>query len=296
MTYTSMTLADPASGLSSVLQPRDGVKVMTLDVQPAVRAQSDQVPGGDGENDVTQFAAAAAATLTLRLFTSAAGFTAEEFIDEVMPLLNPGRRPVLTVTNDQWAGPRTLTLRFDSKTAPVDNPFSTDVAISWKVPSGAWQDAVAVEYDINAQVASTTGLIMTVTTGLRVQPTIGLDIPPVSTSGGDTMAAVDGSASPPWTARLYGPCTGPKLANDTAGGDIVFTDALVLAAGQYVLLDSAARTANLLSDPAQSQLGLLDFARTSWWRLQPGVTNLIRYHPTSGAGQAQLVFTPARIP
>jgi hypothetical protein len=292
-----MVLADAVSGLSSVLQPRDGVSVMTLDVQPGVRAQSDAVPGGDGENDVTQFLGSAAATLTLRLWTSAAtGLTPEDFLDEIMPLLSPARRPVLTVTNDQWAAPRTLTLRFDSKTAPVDNPVSTDVAISWKVPAGVWQDAAVVEYDVNAQVASATGLIMTVTTGLRMQPTTGLDIPPVSTSGGDTMAVAVGSASPPWTARLYGPCTGPKLANDTTGGDIVFTDSLVLAAGQYVLLDSAARTALLLSDPAQSQLGLLDFAHTSWWRLAPGVTNLIRYHPTSGAGQAQLIFFPARIP
>ena len=289
-----MVLADAVSGLSSVLQPRDGVSVMTLDVQPGVRAQSDAVPGGDGENDVTQFLGSAAATLTLRLWTSAAGFTAEDFLDEIMPLLAPFRRPVLTVTNDQWAAPRTLTLRFDSKTAPVDNPVSTDVAISWKVPSGVWQDALAVEYDVNAQAASTAGLIMTVTTGLRVQVTIGIDIPPSSTAG-DTLAVAVGSASPPWTAKLYGPCVGPKFANDTAGLDIAFLDSLVLAAGQYVEISSG-RTANLMSDPAQSQLGFLDFAHTTWWRLAPGVTNLIRYHPTSGGGQAQLIFFPARIP
>jgi len=294
VTYTSMTLADPVSGLSSIIQPRDGVSVMTLDVQPGVRAQSDPVPGGDGENDVSEFLAAAALTLTLRLFTSAAGFTAEDFIDEIMPLLAPFRRPVLTVTNDQWASPRTLTLRFDSKTAPVDNPVSTDVAISWKVPSGVWQDAAPVEYDLAALLAPTGGLHLAAGSGLHSVPVTGVHL--TASSGlSPSLVTVAGSAPPPWKAKLYGPCVGPKLANDTAGLDIAFLDSLVLAAGQYVEISSG-RTANLLSDPAQSQLGLLDFAHTSWWALQPGVTNFIRYHPTSGAGSgAVLTFSPARL-
>src|SRR5882724_7910541 len=255
-----MTLADPVSGLSSIIQPRDGVSVMTLDVQPGVRAQSDPVPGGDGENDVSEFLAAAA----------------------------------LTLTNDQWASPRTLTLRFDSKTAPVDNPVSADVAISWKVPSGVWQDAAPVEYDLAALLAPTGGLHLAAGSGLHSVPVTGVHL--TASSGlSPSLVTVAGSAPPPWKAKLYGPCVGPKLANDTAGLDIAFLDSLVLAAGQYVEISSG-RTANLLSDPAQSQLGLLDFAHTSWWALQPGVTNFIRYHPTSGAGSgAVLTFSPARL-
>jgi hypothetical protein len=104
---------------------------------------------------------------------------------------------------------------------------------------------------------------------------------------------VPGSMRPPWTARLYGPCTGPKLTSDTLGQDIIFFDSLVLAAGQYVEITSG-KTANLLSDPAQSVLGLVDVPNTDWWTLEPGIANLIRYHPSSGAASgAVLTFTPA---
>lgn len=295
MTYTSIVLTDPASGLSSVIKPRDGVACTSLDVQPAIRAVSDPVPGGDGAADVTQYLDAASVTLSLRLWTSAAGTTPEDWLEEIAPLLAPWRRPQLVVANDQWATPRQLTVRFDSRTAPVDNPATTDLALSWKIPAGVWQDTAQSVFSVSASSASTAGLILTATTGLKLTAAApGLDMPP-STTASDAIITVPGSASPPWTAKLYGPCAGPKLANDTAGYDLIFTDSLVLAAGQYVQLGSD-RTANLLSDPAQSVLGFLDFADSDWWQLVPGVPNLLRYHPTSGTGLAQVTFFPAMIP
>lgn len=312
MTYTAISLVDLATGISSVIKPRDGVAAMTLDVQPAVRAVSDSRAGADGTMDVTQFTDAAAVTLTLRLWPADSGLTPELFLDEIAPLLAPWRRPALVVSNDQWPGDRQLFVRFDSRTAPVDNPASTDIAISWKVPSGCWTATALTEFDLPALQDPTTGLHLT-PTGLHVVAGAGIRFP-AATSLASSLVAVPGSLRPPWKARLYGPCTGPKLTNDTTGQSVIFTDALVLAAGQYVELDSAARTANLLSDPAQSQLGLLDFANTAWFTLEPGAgagyppaypavypgaggVNLIRYHPTSGAGAgAVLTFAPAWLP
>jgi hypothetical protein len=295
MAYTTFVLSDPATGLSVVIGPRDGVAKATLDVQPSVRAVSDSVVSGDGTNDITEFADAAAVTLSLLLSTSAAGVTPEDFLDEIAPLLAPYRRPVLVVGNDQWTGTRQLAVRLDSKTAPVDNPVTTAVAISWKVPSGTWQETAGQEYDIPAAFTPTTGLHFKPTTGLHFTITTGMHFP-AGNSPGEAIVTVGGSMRPPWTARLYGPCTGPKIANDTTGDQIIFTDGLVLGAGEYVELDSQARTALKLSDPAQSQLGFLDFANSEWLTLEPGA-NLIRYFPSSGSGAvAQLLFSNAWLP
>lgn len=293
--YTAISLVDAASGLSCVIKPRDGVAATTLDVQPAVRAVSNPVAAGDGTADLTQYTDAAAVTLTVRLWNPDSGGSPEAFLDEIGPLLAPHRRPSLVVSNDQWTTDRQLTVRFDSRTAPVDNPVSTDVAISWKIPSGCWTDLAESQFGLPALLSTTTGLHVT-DTGLHLVAGAGISLA-ASSSPSSSLIAVPGSLRPPWTAKLYGPCTGPKLTSDTLGLDIVFTDDLVLAAGQYVELDSAARTANLLSDPSQSVLQKLDFAATTWWTLEPGLTNEIRYHPTSGAASgAVLTFNPAYLP
>jgi hypothetical protein len=67
----------------------------------------------------------------------------------------------------------------------------------------------------------------------------------------------------------------------------------VLGAGEYVEIDTRARTADLMS-LSNSRLNLLDFAVTSWWRIEPG-DNQIRYNPTiSDAGSAAVItYRPA---
>jgi hypothetical protein len=287
--------------------------VTAFDVQPAVRAVTNPVVGADGTRDITQFADAAAVTLSLRLFTPDGGGSPEAFLDEISALCSPFVRASLIVTNDKWPeGTRQLGVRFDSRTAPVDNPITTDVAISWKVPAGVWAATAQTEYDLPALIPPASGAHFT-NVGVHFT-NVGLHFP-ASTTSSPSMVVVPGTMNPPWKARLYGPCTGPALANDTTGGDIRFTSALVLAAGEYVELDSAARTANFLSDPLQPRLQFLDFGNTKWWQLQPGgagggygavygttypaaaTGNLIRYHPVSGgASGAVLTFTPAWLP
>jgi hypothetical protein len=289
MTFTTITLTDADSGLSTVIRPRDGVAASTLDVQPAVRVVSDPVAGGDGTRDRTLLMDAAAVTLSLVLYPAADGTRMEDFLDELAPLLAPWRRPALICDNDRWDGPRQLTVRFDSKTGPVDNPDTMSLALSWKAPAGCWTAVGESDFDLPASFEATTGMHMTATTGLHMAAATGLDMP-ASNVPSASLVTVGGSLRPPWVARLYGPCTGPKLANDTTGQDFIFTNDLILGAGQYVELDSAARTANLLSDPSQSQLNRVDYANSQWWTLEPGLVNVLRYHPTSG-GSAGAVLT-----
>lgn len=290
MTFVSMTLTDPATGASSVLLPRDGLYVTSLDMQPSVRVVSEERTGGAGTYDTTSNLSEAAVTLSLQVVSGM--LPLEQLLDELGPLLDPSRRPALICANDQWVSPRQLTVRFDSYTGPVDNPVSTNVALSFKVPAGSWEDSAGSEYTISATITAGPGLIFTATTGTRFTAVTGQDFP--ATSQGSDSIVSNGSMRAPWTARLYGPCTGPKLFNDTAGQVVAFTDDLVLAAGEYVEIDSAARTALALSDPSASRLGFLDFTASDWWLLGSG-GNLIRYAPSvAGAGSVAVVDFTAR--
>lgn len=287
-----MTLSDPATGLSSVIMPRDGVTAMSLDVQPAVRAVEEDHVGGGGSADTTQYLSSAAATLTMRLWQGSGGQLPEAFMDEIGALLNPAKRCTLVCSNDQWAADRRLTVRFDSKTVPVDQPWPLDMAIGWKVPAGVWEAAATSSATLNPTLTGGPGLRFQVSPtpiGLHVSHASGFDWP-AAPVGADTIVAVAGNQPCWWTAQLYGPCTGPKISNDSYGLDLIFADTLSLGSGEFVAIDAQARTAFRNGDPTQSVLPLLDFVNSGWWQLQTG-TNLLRYHPTSASGGSSAIVT-----
>jgi len=116
-------------------------------------------------------------------------------------------------------------------------------------------------------------------------------------SGGEPLVTNPGGLECDFVARLYGPCTGPKLANDTTGQAIEFSDSVVLAAGAYVEISSSKLTALLNSQADSSVLNALNFTTLQWWRLQPG-QNQIRYYPStaSGGSAAVIDFRPAWMP
>jgi hypothetical protein len=379
MTVTSITLTDPASGFSVPILPADGVAAQVLDVAAPARAVTEDRTGAAGGYDTTRYSSAAAVSLTLLLYPGVSQ-SPEEFLDLIGALLNPALRPWLIVGNDQWAGPRQLTIRYDSISKPLSDPTNQPVQITWQAPAGTWEDASLSVPVVNAFIASSTGLIVSPAatgfayTATNASPcvftaagsafangavialsggtppagvlaagepvfqngkdyfavgvsgtTFKLDTNPAGTglgstsTGNGTATAVTGisvpaggvvipatsapspsqvtsggNATSQWTARLYGPCTAPALANDTAGATLEFTDSLTLAPGAFVALDSAARTAYLNGDPSQSVLGFLSFATSDWWLIQPGA-NIIRFYPdAAGAGsQAQLSFRSA---
>lgn len=290
MTYIAMSLTDPVSGVTSVLQPRDGVTVMVLDVQPAVRAIAEERALAAGQVDTTVNVSAAAVTVTLRLWPGVTQ-TAEAFLDEIGVLLNPALRPYLVVTNDAWPQQRQLTVRFSAKTGPVSDPTFVDVAVSWVAPKGVWEAAAVATAVLQAFIASSTGLVVDVP-GLVVTAA-GVTMPATSAPSPSRVTSA-GSMPCDWSAVLYGPCAGPALANDTTGGVIEFSPDLVLGAGSYVALDSAAHTAFLNGDPSASVLQYLNFTTLTWWQMQAGL-NILRYYPSSAGSGAQAVvsFRPA---
>lgn len=293
MAVTGITLVDPVSGLTVVIMPADGVAAQVLDVSAPARAVEEDRAGAHGSYDTTRFLSAAAVSLTLLLFNGATQ-TPELFLDQLGPLLTPALRPYLIVSNDQWAAPRQLTVRFDSKAAPLSDPTNWPVQVSWKAPNGVWEAASLATAIIGAFIASSTGFVFDVpgaviTSAGYVFPATSAPAPSQVTSAGDAPSQ--------WTAFLYGPCVGPKWANDTAGLTLEFTGDLTLGAGDYIALDSQAQTALLNSDPGSSLLPFLNFATSNWWLISPGV-NVLRYYPSSASpgAQANLSFRAAWLP
>lgn len=78
--------------------------------------------------------------------------------------------------------------------------------------------------------------------------------------------------------------------NETTGEEITFTSALVLAAGEYVEINTRDRSAYLLSMSSVSRLTYIDFTVTSWWRLEPGAQQ-VRYAPAVSAAGSVAVIT-----
>ena len=125
--------------------------------------------------------------------------------------------------------------------------------------------------------------------GVHFTSASGLDMP-ATLAPAEFQVTNPGTVASQWTAFLYGPATGPKLANDATGLTLEFTDDVVLPAGSFVALDSRARTALLNNNANSSVLGSLNFGTSDWWTLQPGV-NQLRYYPTSGSAGAEAVVT-----
>jgi hypothetical protein len=293
MTVLSITLTDPVSGLSVPILPADGVAAQILDVAAPARAVTEDRVAAHGSYDTTRYLAAAAVSLSLLLYPGAVQ-APEDFLDAVGPLLSPALRPALVVSNDQWAQARQLTVRYDSVAKPLSDATNWPVQISWQAPAGVWEAATLTVASLQPLTPPLTGLEFDPTTGLVV--TSAGYVFPASTAPSPTQVTSAGNAPSQWQALLYGPCTGPRLANDTTGLTVAFTpDMPPLNLGDYILLDSATQSAQLNSDPSPgaSMLQYLDFSVSNfgWWQIQPGL-NIVRYQPASAdaGSQAQLSF------
>lgn len=282
---TSVKLVDGAREM--ILLPRrdGGVFLQSLDApMPAVREVAESRTDDDGTRDTTSLFGARACSIDLLVTQDPRAVE-----DELTRFLHPRSRPFLVVEDDGWSQARRLRLRSDQFSAPLGLDLARvdarRIAAAWKAPDGIWEAAEPTEQTVAADVESTDGR-----TYSKAYPWSY----PGTLSSGATIVGNLGSIPSHFTARLYGPCTGPRLINGATGEELTFTSSLSLAAGEYVEVDTRERTAYLLSQTSASRLTYLDFEATSWWRIEPG-DNPIRYVPaTSSAGAAAVItYRPA---
>ncbi|WP_226358484.1 hypothetical protein [Pseudonocardia sp. ICBG601] len=137
-----------------------------------------------------------------------------------------------------------------------------DVSVQWTAPEGIWTAADTVRYEIDLGADGRQGRVYRLRSPRVYEAT-----------GATGVVSFDnpGTSTSEWTARLHGPCTGPRLTCDDTGDAVVFDSSFRLAAGEFVELDSAHRDrVRARQRVTVAAAPPLDFAsRWSWWRSGP---------------------------
>lgn len=237
---------------------------------PEIRGASENRVSGDGTFDRTRWHGARSVSLEARLAQAPAAK-----VDALSRFLHPVRRPYLVVTDTDWAPTsRRMMLRSNQWTTQDlihTSSWFRDIQLQWTAPAGVWESFD--QYLFTAVVAGGA-------TGRTYPMTSPRTYPPTGAAGAVSFTN-PGNGLSDWTARLYGPCIGPRITDDLTGESIVFKSSLVLGAGEYVELSSADLTAYANSDPTLSRMHHIDFATSTWWKVSPG-SNTIRYNPVEG--------------
>ena len=283
MTITAASLVD--GDREMILYPRadDGLHLFGIDAPgPVIRVVSSPRPDDDGEDDATKRYGATSCAISL--FATA---TPAAWVDELGSFMHPESRPYLVVADDEWAQVRRLKLRSESWSKPLDAeqaPTQRTILAQWRVPDGGWEAEDEATLTLTSDIPSSVGFSFPITFPLAMDPT---------TSAGSLQTVNVGNAPAHLVARLYGPCSAPKLINDTTGEAITFTTDLVLGPGQYVEISTQPRTAFLMGDVNSSRTSMVDFAANTWWRLRPGLQTL-RFTGTdpSPGSQAVIYYRP----
>jgi hypothetical protein len=105
---------------------------------------------------------------------------------------------------------------------------------------------------------------------------------------GGSIAALNAGTFPTRpTLKITGPATTPRVENVEAGAFLAFN--LTLAAGEFLVVDLAART--VLLGGTASRYSTLAIG-SSWWQLPPG-TSTIRFSSADSAGTLELRYRSA---
>lgn len=243
---------------------------------PQTREVVTERPGADGTHDDTRYFGARSVTLGLKIYAGEE-YNRRELIDELAKFLHPGRRPILEWEDPVGGGVRKMDLRPSQVSAPLTTPKLTDVAVSFVCPSGIIESAEQRSAWIMPQ-DDVPGLTFPIEFDFSF---------PEYVSGPSTVINL-GSIPAHWRAAVFGPCTGPILTNANAGQQLSFPG-LSIAAGDYLLIDSAERTVLLNDEPTASRYSSLDFSTSTWWQLGVGGSEIF-FEAASHAPPASMLM------
>jgi hypothetical protein len=272
MAVTAMRLVNGSSTLE--LTRETGYRVQKLDIGfPTVRPVSQGRTDRDGEDDTTERHGASAVSMDIKLFPTTLTLTA--MLDAIRAFCHPATRPYLVIERDGVE--RRILLRADQQSAPITNPFMTEVQVAWRAPDGV-EEAVTEEVGLADAIASAEA-------GVAFDWTFPLTFP-ASSAVGSVSVTNSGTVPVDPVLRLYGPCTDPRVENQTTGERMVF-NGLTIAAGDYLEIDTKNATIRLNGLSNQSRYSKLSFAVSTFPHLEPGL-NTVRYYPVSFSAGARL--------
>jgi hypothetical protein len=243
---------------------------------PADRGVSQPLPGMDGEVDTSAFVGARNIVAEVTI----SGVNTGLLIDQLAAVTHPGARNYAYVGRSDWPGGERRTL-----VRGVPSPFPPGTVraaqLTFRAPSGLFEDATATTYRLTPSGSATGGMSFPVS------------FPMTFGSGqvaGASSVTTSGTAPTPVQWRLYGPFQNPVVSRRDTGEQLSFPG-LTVAAGDYLSIDTDARTVLLNDNPANSLYGSLDFSTATWWRLPASGTTPVLFTADASSAATNGVLT-----
>jgi hypothetical protein len=244
--------------------PAGGYFCQSLDLgTPVVRDVVVNRPDQHGTDDRSAYFAGRTVVANITALS-----TARAQIDAVAaafaPYMLPGVRPVLHYVLDRPGAPeRVLTVRGEAYDFPIVGAVERDITLTWVAPD-------PVVRDPNVQIA--TAFSGSSGGGRVYNLTYPRDYPTGGAASGTTITTAGDLPAQPML-HIYGPITTPKVTFLTQLSGQTFqvwgVHGFAIAAGHYVAIDTAARTAYLDGDRTKNLLASIDWLNTSWPMLPP---------------------------
>lgn len=261
-----------AAGLTPLLlDPSVGVHLAAIDMgDAATREVAQDATDADGTIDTTAYIGARAVTLRLSLFPDTG--SAWALRQALRAFTHPRLRPTLFITAAADAPEQQITLRRSQYTDIMDagQGDSASIVAQWIAPLGIVESAALNVSSIFAAGGATSG---------RAYSLIPSRVYPASAALGTGVVVNAGNADSYPLLRLYGPMTEPIITNDTQGKSLAFVG-VTLTAGEFLEIDTRAKTIYLNGDTSASRYSKLSFPASSWFTLSPG-ENELRLHPAT---------------
>jgi hypothetical protein len=255
---------------------------------PEVREVLNNRPDTDGAVDRTALMGARVVNAEIKAEAGAGG-RIDAIAAQFAPFMVPSARPVLHYILDRPGTPeRTLTLRAAGYGWPVQGAVERDIQLQWKAADPIIRDPTVQTATAMAGAAAGSG---------RTYPLLYSRTYPVG-GGAPSTATITSPGDVPVRPLLniYGPVSGPVVTFTPTVGPVSrvqFVPAFRLDAGNYVQVDTTAKTAYLNGPGGASELAWLDWFNTAWPVLPtlPASTTMgMAGGSTTGQTQVQAVW------
>lgn len=246
-----------------------------------VREIIEVLPGRDGADDYTSYAAAKAVSVSV-VVVPTVGATIGASMDRLTAWMDPSRRPTLHYRL-AGQGDRQMTVRAAQLGRPATRAGRgrLEVSLGWKVPDGrAYEDAIHLA-SINPTATSISGRVYPRAYPRSYPANVGTGIATVRNGGPLRVFPL---------VRIWGPVTNPAITNDRTGQTVKLTT--TINDGDYAEIDMRARTAQLNGNPALAASLRAYLTTRQWWPLERG-DNAIRFHPSTVSGRAEVLWSAA---
>jgi hypothetical protein len=257
-----------------------GYYCQSLDLgAPIVRDVTTNRPDAHGMDDRTAFFGGRTVTVNITAMQTT-GAQVDAVAASFAPFMLPGVRPVLHYVLDRPGAPeRVLTVRGESYDFPIVGAVQRDIVLTFIAADPIVRDPTT-QTAVSWSGSTGSGRVYNLTFN-RIYPTGGAIVNATIVTHGDL------GCQP--LLSIYGPITTPKVTLTALVAGTVFRvwglPGFAIAAGHYVAIDTAARTAYMDGDPSQNVLGSIDWLNTVWPVIPPspdGATMTLAGDPAGG--------------